>query len=152
MFELTGAVFGSDGVTVVTRSTDLTVPSGCVVHAAQTLSGQGMTVGEEHVGIGVVVAVTRLTPAAQNHGVSIETRSTPVEERRRKLLSECNLSSRNCSLSSNVSLFLDSGHLSQCGPAYPGIHRHCILSVLCKQPSAKLRHRRGTVIKVGLKK
>lgn len=76
--ELTGAVFGSDGVAVVTGAADITVRPGCVVHAAQTLSGQRVTVGEEHVGVGVAVAMAGLAPAAEHHGVAVETGGTPV--------------------------------------------------------------------------
>lgn len=75
---LTRAVFGSDGVAVETRSADVTVKPGCVVHAVQTLAGQGVTVGEQHVGVSVAVAMTWLALASQDHGVAIVTRSTPA--------------------------------------------------------------------------
>lgn len=76
--ELTGAVFGSDGISIVTRSADVTVRSGCVVHAAQTLSSQRVTIREQHVGVCVAVAMAWLTPAAEHHWVAIETRGAPV--------------------------------------------------------------------------
>lgn len=79
--ELTGAVFGVYRVSVVTGSTDVTVRSRRVVHAAEALSGQSVAVGEQHVGVGVTVAVARLTPAAENHGVAVETRGAPARER-----------------------------------------------------------------------
>lgn len=53
---------------------------GRVVHAAQTLSGQLVAVGEQHVGVGVVVAVAQLTRAAEHHGVAVVTRSAPELE------------------------------------------------------------------------
>lgn len=75
---LTGAVFGGDGISIVTRSTDVTVRPGCVVHAAQTLAGQWVTVGEQHVGVGVAMAMALLAPTAEHHGVAIVTGGTPV--------------------------------------------------------------------------
>lgn len=78
MIELTGAVFGVDGVSVVTGGADVTARPGRVVHAAQTLAGQRVTVGEEHVGVVVAAAVTQLAPAAQHHGVAVVTGGTPV--------------------------------------------------------------------------
>ncbi len=53
---------------------------GRVVHAAETLARQRVAVGEQHVGVRVVVAVARLTPAAKHHGVAIVTGGTPVLE------------------------------------------------------------------------
>lgn len=55
---LTCAVFGTDGVSIETWSTDVTVKPGCVVHAVQTLAGQWVTVGEQHVGVSVAMAIT----------------------------------------------------------------------------------------------
>lgn len=75
---LTCAVFGADGVAIETWSADVTVKAGCAVHAVQTLAGQGVTVGKQHVGVSVAMAITWLTPAAQHHGVAIVTRGTPV--------------------------------------------------------------------------
>lgn len=51
---------------------------GCVVHAVQTLAGQGVTVGEQHVGVRVAMAMAWLTLAAQHHGVAVVTGGTPV--------------------------------------------------------------------------
>lgn len=79
--KLTGAVFGVDGVAVVTGGADLTARSGCVVHAAETLSGQRVTVGEQHVGVCVAVAMARPAPTPENHGVAVETRGAPVKAR-----------------------------------------------------------------------
>lgn len=53
---------------------------GRVVHAAQTLSGQRVAVGEQHVGVGVVVAVAQLARAAEHHGVAVVTRGAPELE------------------------------------------------------------------------
>lgn len=75
---LTGAVFGTDGVSIETWSADVAVKPGCVVHAVQTLAGQRVTVGEQHVGVSVAIAITWLTLAAQHHRVAIVTRGTPV--------------------------------------------------------------------------
>lgn len=47
------------------------------MHAAQTLAGQRVTVGEQHVGIRVVVAMAWLTLTAEHHGVAIVTGGTP---------------------------------------------------------------------------
>lgn len=47
------------------------------MHAAQTLAGQRVTVGEQHVGIRVVVAMAQLTLTAEHHGVAIVTGGTP---------------------------------------------------------------------------
>lgn len=78
--KLTGAVFGVDGVAVVTGGTDVAVRAGRVVHAAQTLSGQRVAVGEQHVRVAVVVAMARPAPAANHHGVAVVTRGTSVEK------------------------------------------------------------------------
>lgn len=75
---LTGAVPGMDSVAVVTGCADVAVRPGRVVHAAQTLARQRVTVGEQHVGIRVAVAMARLTFAAQHHGVAIVTGGTPA--------------------------------------------------------------------------
>lgn len=75
---LTGAVFGSDGIAIVTWCTDVTMRSSCLVHAAQTLSSQRVTICEQHVGVCVAVAMARLTTAAKHHWVAIETRGTPM--------------------------------------------------------------------------
>lgn len=79
---LTCAVFGTDGVSIETWSADVTVKAGCVVHAVQTLAGQRVTVGEQHVGVSVAMATTWLTLAAQYHGVAVVTRGTPVSTSR----------------------------------------------------------------------
>lgn len=78
--ELTGAVFGGDGVSVVTRGADVAVRPGRVVHAAETLAGQRVTVGEQHVGVGVAVAMAQLAPTAEHHGVAVVTGGAPVLE------------------------------------------------------------------------
>lgn len=75
--ELTGAVFGVYRVSMETRSADVAVGSCRVVHAAEAFSSQRVTVGEQHVGVRVTVAVAWLAPAAQNHGVAVETRGAP---------------------------------------------------------------------------
>lgn len=77
-FKLTGAVFGSDGVSIVTGGADLAVLPGRVVHAAQTLPGQRVAVAEQHVGVRVVVATARLAGAADHHGVAVKPGSAPV--------------------------------------------------------------------------
>lgn len=74
---LTSAVLGSDGVTVETGSTDLTVGSRCVVHTAVALSGDWVAVVEQHVWVQVVVAFAWLASAANHHWVSIVTGGTP---------------------------------------------------------------------------
>lgn len=76
--QLTGAVFGVYSISIVTRSTDVTVRSCCVVHAVEALSSQGVTVGEQHVRVRVTIAIARLTTAAENHGVTVETRGAPA--------------------------------------------------------------------------
>lgn len=53
---------------------------GRVVHAAQTLAGQRVTVGEQHVGVRVAVAMTGLALTAEHHGVAVVTGGTPVSE------------------------------------------------------------------------
>lgn len=78
----TCTVLGTDGVAVETWRADVAVRTGCVVHAVQTLAGQRMTVGEQHVGVSVAMAITRLTLAAQHHGVAIITRGTPASTRK----------------------------------------------------------------------
>lgn len=75
---LTCTVLGTNGVAVETWSADVAVKTGCVVHAVQTFAGQWMTVGKQHVGVSVAIAITRLTLAAQHHRVAIITRGTPV--------------------------------------------------------------------------
>lgn len=75
---LTGAVFGVDGVSVVTGSADVALRSGRVVHAAQTLAGQRVTVGEQHVWVGVAVAMAGLALTAEHHGVAVVTGDTPA--------------------------------------------------------------------------
>lgn len=80
--ELTGAVFGGDGVSVVTRCTGVAVRPGRVVHAAETLAGQRVTVGEQHVGVRVAVAIAQLALAAEHHGVAVVTGGAPVVEAR----------------------------------------------------------------------
>lgn len=75
---LTCAVFGTDGVAIETWGADVAVKPGRVVHAVQTLAGQWVTVGEQHVGVSVAMAITRLTLAAQHYRVAIITRGTPV--------------------------------------------------------------------------
>lgn len=62
---------------MVTRSADIAMRSRCVVHAAQTLAGQRVTVSEQHVGIRVVMAMARLTLTAEHHGVAIVTGGAP---------------------------------------------------------------------------
>lgn len=76
--ELTGAVFGSDRVSVVTRGADVTVRAARVMHAAETLPSQRVTVGEKHVGVRIAVAMAKLAPAAQHHGVAVVTWGAPV--------------------------------------------------------------------------
>lgn len=83
-FDLTGAVLGSDGVTVETRGTDFAVRPSGVVHAAVTLARQPVTVAEQHVGVRVVMAMAELALAANNHGVAVETGSTPGRGRRQE--------------------------------------------------------------------
>lgn len=80
---LTGAVLGHDGVSIVTGGADVAVRAGRVVHAAQTLPGERVAVGEQHVRVGVAVAVARLAPAAQHHGVAVVTGGTSVCKRER---------------------------------------------------------------------
>lgn len=75
---LTSAVLGMHGVAVVTGSADFAVRPGRVVHAAQALARQRVAVGEQHVGVRVVVATARLTPAAQHHGVAVVARGAPT--------------------------------------------------------------------------
>jgi len=76
--KLTGAVFVSDGISIVTRCADVTMRPARVVHAAETLARQRVTVGEQHVGVRVVVAMAQLAPAAQYHGVAVVTGGAPV--------------------------------------------------------------------------
>lgn len=78
--QLTGAIFGVDGVSVVTGSAGVAVRSGRVVHAAQTLARQRVAVGEQHVGICVAMAMARLAHAAEHHGVAVVTGAAPVAE------------------------------------------------------------------------
>lgn len=75
---LTCAVLGVDGVAVVTGCADVAVRPSRVVHAAETLARQRVTVGEQHVGVRVAVAMARLTLAAQHHGVAVVTGGTPA--------------------------------------------------------------------------
>ncbi len=56
------------------------------MHTAETLAGQRVTVGEQHVGIRVVVAIARFTPTAKHHGVAVVTRGTPVLEVKHEIL------------------------------------------------------------------
>lgn len=65
---------------MVTGSADIAVRPGRVVHAAQTLAGQRVTVGEQHVGVRVVVAMAPLALTAEHHGVAIVTRGAPESE------------------------------------------------------------------------
>lgn len=74
---LTGAVLSSDGVTVETRSADLTVGSRCVEHAAVAFARHWVAVAEQHVRVQVVVALAWLASAADHHGVAIVTWGTP---------------------------------------------------------------------------
>lgn len=76
--------------------------SGGVVHAAQTLPRLRVTVDEQHVGVAVAVTVAWLAAAAENHGVAIETRSTPVE--RSKV--ECSGQRRTCEVVTVLSVVL----------------------------------------------
>lgn len=75
---LTSAVLSMHSVTVVTRGADLTVWSCRVVHATQALARQWVAVGEQHVGVRIVVATTRLTLAAQHNGVAVVARCAPA--------------------------------------------------------------------------
>lgn len=81
---LTGAVLGTDGVSIKPWSTEVAVVSCSVVHAAQTLSRLRVTVDEQHVGVAVAVTVAWLTAASENHRVAIESRGTPVKRPRGK--------------------------------------------------------------------
>lgn len=81
---LTGAVLAVDGIAVVTGRADVAVWPSRVVHAAQTLACQRVTVGEQHVGIRVAVAMARLAVAAQHHGIAVVTGGTPASGWRRE--------------------------------------------------------------------
>ena len=75
---LTGAVLGSDGVSVVTRGADFTVGSSSVMHAALALARDRVAVTEQHVGVRIAIAVARLARATNHHGVAIVTWGTPI--------------------------------------------------------------------------
>lgn len=76
---LTGAVLGQHGVPVVAGRAELAARAGRVVHAARAGARQRVTAAEQHVGIRVPAAVTRLARAANHQGVAEVSRGTPGE-------------------------------------------------------------------------
>lgn len=96
---LTGAVLGSDGVTVETWSADFTVGSRSVVHAPVALTGHWVAVAKQHVWVQVVIAFAWLASAANHHGVAIVTGGTPRAAYAIINISLHLISYRKCSLS-----------------------------------------------------
>lgn len=103
---LTGAVLGVDGVTMETWRAGLAVCPCGVVHAAPAHACQRVAVAEQHIGIGVAVALTWLARAADHHGVAIETWSTPGGSKRQRLCTATVISShtRSCIVICNNAL------------------------------------------------